>query len=213
MLLVAAWLGTSIVAVVLSLLIYGDLSHYFGERRFGTYASVAMLFGGAHASFRLSRRLGTDPFSRLWWIGAVGLAYMGLDDLFTIHEGVDRGVHLLFGWNREHPVTDRIDDVIVIAYPLFAATAGWRWRHQLATLPWMLWCLIIATLLFTGMVVIDWLDVSTVVEESLKIAAGGAILAAILAAEEELMSETERRRPQPFLASGVANSTNADRRR
>ena len=179
----AFWFVSTIVIVSLAVIVHEEPAYYFGEHRLGTFVSFAMFVAAALASWRVSRRLANEAFSRLWRFGAVGLTFLGCDDYFMFHENIDWGIHWLLGWDPKDPGTDRIDDLIVISYPVVAGAVAWPWRHELATLSWMRWALVAAMSLFSAMAALDWLRGSMVIEESLKIAAEGAILAAILAAE------------------------------
>lgn len=184
------WLASSATTAILSQLIYDDHAFLFGEHRLGTLCSVAMLAAGAVESSRVAKRLGTDPFARVWRVGAWALGFFAIDDYFMLHENVDWAIHWALARDPKDPLTDRIDDVIVLAYPLVGAAAAWPWRRELAALPWMLWSLVATMALFSGMAVIDWLDASPAIEESLKIGAGGGIVAAIRAAGEQLRSRS-----------------------
>jgi hypothetical protein len=192
--LFAVWVLTTFATITFSLAVYGYPYHYFGEHRFGTVASVAMFLAAAWIASRIARRLAPQRFSTFWRIAAAGLFYLGFDDYFMVHENVDLGIHWLLGRDHRDPITDHIDDVIVVLYPVGAAIAVWPWRYELAALPWMIWSLIVAMAIFTGMTLVDWLDAAKAVEDSLKIAAGGAVLAAVLAAEGTLRGASSKPR-------------------
>ena len=59
-------------------------------------------------------------FARFWRLAAIGFVWLGCDDLFTLHEQIDRGVHAVLGWDPEDPITDHLDDLIVAGYGVLA---------------------------------------------------------------------------------------------
>ena len=200
LIIAAICVASSVATISFSKLVHDNAAYSFGEHRLGTYASVFMLGAAAWVAWRIARQLDRDPFARVWRMSAGLLGFFALDDYFMLHENTDYLVHWLLARDPKHPVTDRIDDVIVITYPLVVAFFAWPSRRDLAGLPWTLWSMVLALAMFTAMAVIDWLDASTIIEESLKIGAGGAILAAMLAAEGQLAtaasSFTRPRRPE-----------------
>ena len=186
LIIAAICVASSVATIAFSTLVHGDPAFSFGEHRLGTYASVFMLAAAAWVAWRIARQLDRDPFARVWRMSAVLLGFFAVDDFFMLHENVDYLVHWLLDRDPKDPFTDRIDDVIVIIYPLVVASFVWPSRKDLAGLPWTLWSMVLALSMFTAMAVIDWLDASTIIEESIKIGAGGAILAAMFAAEGHL---------------------------
>ncbi len=183
LIIAAICVASSVATIAFSWLVHGDPAFSFGEHRLGTYFSVAMLAAAAWVAWRIARPLDRDPFARVWRMSAVLLGFFAVDDFFMLHENVDYIVHWLLARDPKDPVTDRIDDVIVITYPFVVAIFMWPSRRDLAGLPWTLWSMVLAMAMFAAMAVIDWFDASTIIEESIKIGAGGAILAAMLAAE------------------------------
>ena len=186
LIIAAICVASSVATVIFSTLVHGDPAFSFGEHRLGTYASVAVLAAAAWAAWRVALQLDRDPFARVWRMGAVLLGFFAVDDFFMLHENADYIFHWLLARDPKDPLTDRIDDVIVITYPFVVAFFAWPSRKDLAALPWTLWSMVLALTMFAAMAVIDWLDASPIIEESIKIGAGGAILAAILAAEGQL---------------------------
>ena len=186
LIIAAICVAASLATISFSWLVHGNPAHSFGEHRLGTYASVFMLAAAAWVAWRVARQLDRAPLARVWRVIAGLLGFFAIDDFFMLHENADYLFHWLFARDPKDPVTDRIDDVIVITYPLFVAFFAWPSRRNLARLPWTLWSTVLAMAMFMAMAVIDWLDASTIIEESIKIGAGGAILAAMFAAEGHL---------------------------
>jgi hypothetical protein len=53
--------------------------------------------------------------ARIWLLISVGFYYLALDEAVSIHEGIDKLTHWLFSI-VETPITDRLDDLIVLVY-------------------------------------------------------------------------------------------------
>ena len=167
---------------------------YFGEWHAGTYLSVLNLLATGAVSASIARRLGATPFARFWWAAAGGFVWLGCDDLFTVHERIDRGVHALLGLDPEDPLTDHLDDLIVAGYGVAALVLAYRYRADLQYLTWMHRILGVAFMLFAAMVAIDLLRWSKTLEDSLKLVAGTLIIVGFLAARLELLEDARSRR-------------------
>jgi hypothetical protein len=188
-----ALLGTAFILLVLCLATVAVLvwlghawhnapHHYFREKQVGTYLSFVNLVAAGGVSALVARKLRPAPSARFWWWMAALLGWMACDDLFTIHEEIDRAIHAFFGLDPDHPVTDHLDDLIVAGYGVTALTVAWAHRSHLLTYPWTLWILALAFVLFAAMVVLDFAHGSKTAEEALKVVAGTLILVAFLAA-------------------------------
>jgi hypothetical protein len=102
----------------------GNAHKYFGETTFITWISVLQLWTISVLSYRIfqtRRRTLRDfnwraPFI-VWLIISLGFLYLGMDDLFKIHESIDHRIHNLFQL-KETGFTDRFDDMIVGVYGL-----------------------------------------------------------------------------------------------
>lgn len=164
-------------------------SHYFEEQKLGTLLNVAALFGCAWVCRSMGVRLRGRAFGPFWLIHFILFLYLGLDDLFRIHERIDNGFHRLAGLDRNNPITDHLDDAIVIAYAVFAACVWLRYRFEVLRFPWMLWTMIAGFLGFAAMTVLDVREGQKVLEESLKLVSSTLILLAFLAAR--MTRETE----------------------
>jgi hypothetical protein len=190
------------VAVGLGL---GDLDNQFRESGIVTYTSAALLALTAAMSLRIGRlrRAGAgwswrDP--RIVWLAiGLGFVWLALDDLAQIHENLDRLLHRLAGI-EETPLTDRLDDLIILAYGLIGAGVMWACRSELRRFPQMLGWLGIGAALLVLQVALDMLlndaswvmslgisarpdlahDLGEIAEESIKLLAEAAFLSAFI---------------------------------
>jgi len=188
-----ALLGTAFILLVLCLATVAVLvwlgfawhnapHHLFREKQAGTYLSFLNLVASGGVSALVARRLRPAPAARFWWWMAALLVWMGCDDLFTIHEEIDRGIHRFLGLDPDHPVTDHLDDLIVAGYGMVALTLAWVHRAHLVSFRWTALILAVAFPLFAGMVVLDFAHAWGVVEDAFKVVAGTLILVGFLAA-------------------------------
>jgi hypothetical protein len=186
----AVLLALSVVAVLALAALghawHGNPHRLFGERKVGTYLSFVNLIVTGLMAASIARQLGRRRFARFWWAASIGFVWLGCDDLFTLHEQIDRALHALLGLDPEHPVTDHLDDLIVAAYGVAALGLAYRHRADLQPLTWMQRTLGAAFALFAVMVAVDILHWSKTVEDGLKVLAGTLIFVGFLAARLEL---------------------------
>jgi hypothetical protein len=180
--LLALCLAAVIILVQLGHAWHDDPHRFFGERKAGTYLSFFNLVATGVVAASIARRLRGKPFARFWWAAAVGFVWLGCDDLFVVHERLDRGIHAVLGLDPEHPVTDHLDDAIVALYGVAALVLAYAHRAHLVVLRWMILILALAFPLFAWMVVADVLHLSKTLEDVLKVVAGSLILVGFLAA-------------------------------
>ena len=162
---------------------YDRAARYFGEGRAGTYYSGLQLVASAVVAAVLARRAGRYPVRRFWWVVAGAFLYLSLDEVYGLHEELDRGVHKLLGWHdRRHWLTDHLDDVFVALYGVIAL--AWADRHfeRLVRLRWTALMFGVAFPCFVGMTVLDFTGLTAWLEDSLKLLAGTLILAGLLTA-------------------------------
>ncbi len=181
----AAVIGLSLGVIALSIWvgarIYTDPDHWFGEKKPGTLWSVGLLAASGTICF-LIRKNCPAAMRAFWLFSGLLLCFTAADDLLRIHERVDRWIHKLMGWDPNDPLTDHIDDVLVLCYIL---PAGWLWfthRREVLQMRLMVQMFVIAIVFFLGMVAADMLISLEWFEESLKIVAGALILCGFLAA-------------------------------
>jgi hypothetical protein len=188
-----ALLGTAFVllalclATVAVLLWLGDAwhnepHHFFREHQIGTYLSFANLVATGGVSALIARRLRPAPSTRFWWWMAAVLVWTGCDDLFLIHEDIDRVIHALLGLDPNDPITDHIDDLIVAGYGVAALALAWVHRVHLASFPWMVLFLAMAFGLFAALVVLEFTHLPRATEEVVKVVGGTLTLVGFLAA-------------------------------
>ncbi|EDX87327.1 hypothetical protein S7335_5035 [Synechococcus sp. PCC 7335] len=66
----------------------------------------------------------------IWGIISAGFAFLALDELATIHEGIDKLIHIVFNL-QETGLSDRIDDLIVGLYGVAAIALLVIYRQEL----------------------------------------------------------------------------------
>jgi hypothetical protein len=175
-------LAAVVVLIQLGQTWHDDPHRYFGERKAGTYLSFVNLVATAVVAALVARRLAGSSFARFWGVAAAGFVWLACDDLFVLHERIDRAVHGLLGLDPDDPITDHLDDLIVAGYGAAAAALAYVHRAHLASVRWMLVILALAFVVFAMMVVVDFLHLSKTVEDALKVVAGTLILVGFLAA-------------------------------
>ena len=190
----AAALCIALAAV--GLVTRGDANHYFGEKQVAVVTSAGILFACAAVCFRNGRGAAAPRLATFWKWSAVLFAFLGLDDLFRIHERIDELAHHLAGLDAEDPVTDHLDDLIVAAYALPALALWFRHRKELVRLKWMVLTLGLAFAGFCAMVLCDLAGVSTAIEDSLKTLSGTLILLAFLAGGQQAEAAVESASPR-----------------
>jgi hypothetical protein len=100
----------------------GDPLIHFGEAHFITWVSVLQLWATSVLSYSIfqTRRRTLGHFNwrspmMLWLVISLGFFYLGMDDLFKIHESMDHRIHEIFHLEQT-ALTDRFDDMIVGLY-------------------------------------------------------------------------------------------------
>jgi len=205
--LLAVWTIITPPLVVGGLVQHGNPAWHFGERRTGTWLSGALLLASSVIAALLAydTRAPGDRRLRIVWLTAAAAAFwLALDELLLIHERLDIWLHRgvldpLWGLPTDHPVTDRIDDTIVVLYGVVAAAFLWRERRLLMRFPAMIACFTAAAALFAAMVALDigpWRSVFghrlaawiATAEESIKLLAGVLIVCGLLAARDRTLA-------------------------
>src|SRR5688572_8644512 len=200
----ARWLALSVLLVAVSLascalMIWtGHAWHqnagtYFREGRIGTYLSAGVLAAAGVVSILTGRRAAraaaaagrstarVASANSFWIILGALLVYLGLDDMFKIHESIDHAWHRATGLDPKHGPTAKLDNWIVASYGLIAALLFWRHRRYVATLGWFNRTMAAAFVGFAAMVYADTFVFRYEVEDSLKLVSGTLILCAFLA--------------------------------
>ncbi len=102
----------------------GDSAIHFKEGRFITWLSGLQLLAISWLSYKTlktrdvmrGRSLWRSSYA-VWGIIALGFLFLAADDLFQIHESIDKGIHHVFSL-QETDLTDRIDDLLIALYGL-----------------------------------------------------------------------------------------------
>ena len=173
------------VLVWLGLRDSGNPARHFGEARAGTYYSGILLGASALLSLAIARRLAGRPLAKFWLGACAGFLFLAADELALIHEGVDRWIHARLGWDPDHPITDHIDDAIVVLYGVIALGWAFRYREALLRLRWATRLLSVAFVAFVGTEALDVVDVGKALEESLKVASEALIVVGLFAALQD----------------------------
>ncbi|MEM6911710.1 MAG: hypothetical protein AAF555_09005 [Verrucomicrobiota bacterium] len=174
------------VVCLFSSLAYGgwryanDAGALFNESGTGTHLNVLLLFGGGVLALCVWKRHDVAEYRRFWLVVAIGLLYLALDDLAKVHEHIDIYIHKAFRADRGHPITDHLDDVIVLAYGPIAAVFAYKAREIILGYGWFLLMNALAVLPFSLMVVGDVFGFPIHLEESMKLLACSLISAGIL---------------------------------
>ena len=133
-----------VLAILLGLLKSGNPSRYFGEGRFTTFWSATQLLAIAGLSWlifiRRHRPATLEPngapwFRRVhcvWLLMAVGFVFLAADELFELHERMDRFIIRGLDLPRA-PLTDRLDDAIMASYGLIGLAVLWLSRRELVS--------------------------------------------------------------------------------
>src|SRR5688572_17560415 len=75
--------------------LFDDAHELFRERRPGTFASVAVLVCSGLSCFRIRKRVAGSPVAAFWLAFGVVMCVAGADDLFRLHEHLDKIFHRL----------------------------------------------------------------------------------------------------------------------
>ena len=178
-------IGVALTVIVAAGVIDGRPAKHFGEGRSGTFLSASLLL----VSGALCGAIAADPKARpmrgFWTVAALGFALLTYDELGMGHEKLSRHLHQALGWDREHWLTNRLDDVLVLLYGLVAAAWAFRYRNGLLALPWTALLIGLAGVAFLCTVAADLVRGWPATEESFKIISEALIVVALLAARIE----------------------------
>ncbi|HEV7301980.1 MAG TPA: hypothetical protein VGN72_21775 [Tepidisphaeraceae bacterium] len=199
---VAKWVLLSntlviLLCVALSEWIYGNNHRLFGEKHLGTLAAVGVLVASGVVSLNIAKRLPQTKVRQFWMSFGVLLCVVAFDDMFRLHERIDRWIHAAMSWNPHDRMTDHIDDVLVLSYVVPAFYLAWRHRLVLARATLMVQMLGVAVVTFIVHVAYDMFGWGAAIEEILKLTAGCFILLAVLAVglDTRLLRAWNARRP------------------
>jgi uncharacterized protein YacL len=125
-----------VIAIVMGIHKGNPLKH-FGEAHFITWVSVLQLLTISllsYSIFQTRRRTIGDfnwrsPFM-VWLVISLGFFFLGMDDLFKIHESMDHRIHELFDL-KQTALTDRFDDMIIGLYGLIGLSILYACREEI----------------------------------------------------------------------------------
>lgn len=202
--LVLAALAVAAAGLVAGWIARDPLDH-FEEGGPLTWYSAAQLLAAAVLCRRIRRqRPAAAPGRRLWTALGLGFVFLALDELLKLHERIDAAAHALLSL-RQTAMSDRIDDLLVLAYALAGAALLWRWRDALRR-HGALWRYLAAGLALTlAMVAAD--IVSDSPELLRRITAGPARWGAALVVVEE----TVKLLAEAVLLAGIAHAARRER--
>jgi hypothetical protein len=162
---------------------YDRAARYFGEGRAGNYYSALQLMAAFVAAVLIALKVERHPSRRLWWIVAVTMFLLSLDEGFGLHEELDTGIHKLMGWHdKRHWLTDHLDDGFVALYGVIALIWAERHLEDIVRLRWTALMLLTAFVCFVGSSVLDFTGITALLEEGLELIAESLILAALITA-------------------------------
>lgn len=153
-----------VAAVLLIAWTTGPFFYHFAEKRLVNLYSFFQLFATAYMSF-LSCRILEKETSLKWhknastrpfFISAIGFLFLGLDDLFSLHENIDKLIHILFRM-KETAWTDHIDDFILLSYGLVAVIFIKDFVKEFKRHPYMVGLILGGIFLFFIMFCLDFL--------------------------------------------------------
>ena len=128
--------AAAVVATVVICLPFNLVEQQFEDGGFITYFSFVQLCLLSYISYKVfrERALGLMFFWRypltVWLLISAGFAFLALDELFMIHEWMDKTIHVI-GRFPETGLSDRIDDLIVGLYGLTAIGVLVHYRCEL----------------------------------------------------------------------------------
>ena len=133
--LVLLWNLLAVGAAVI-IYIYTGTNH-FKESGFITILSTFQLLAISRLSYKILQSRNVQPRcslwrvpSAIWGLMSLGFIFLAADELFRIHENIDRMIHYIFNL-QETGLTDRIDDVLIGLYGLVGIAILFVYRNEL----------------------------------------------------------------------------------
>jgi hypothetical protein len=130
----------------------------------------------------------------------VVFAFLAADDLFLIHENIDKVIHWIFGGDAKDHLTKHLDDMIVLVYGIIGAIIVWRRRSEVLNLRYFVAGMGTALALLVTMVFLDATggkligvkeEVAVILEESTKGLGATAFFVTLVAARTQLRRRSE----------------------
>ncbi|MBE9063541.1 hypothetical protein [cf. Phormidesmis sp. LEGE 11477] len=132
-------LALNLLAIALVILIsypFGQVEQQFKDGGFIDIFSGIQLFVIAYYAYRAFKARSAafrSPWrspGAIWGIISAGFVFLALDELATIHEGLDKLIHIVLNL-QETGMSDRIDDLIVGLYGVIAIALLVVYRKEL----------------------------------------------------------------------------------
>ncbi|KST61863.1 hypothetical protein BC008_07425 [Mastigocoleus testarum BC008] len=192
-------------ALLRAMLLNLNPRRYFAEQGYVSWVSFLQILIVAYLSWKTfeSRKSTATSMNlkasyNLWAILSLGFLFLGLDEIFELHESLDYLIHDWFQIQQTE-ITDRIDSLIVLIYALFGVGILYWAKSELKKFKSAFTLFGIAFGLIFMMILFDFLTDSRdffrlffvnsstvdmayhsliIIEESCKIFAGGMFIAA-----------------------------------
>jgi len=139
----------------------GKPLRYLGEGYFITWISALQLLAISWLAFTtLNVRRSKAGYLHwrapffIWLLISIGFLFLALDDLFMIHESLDKKIHHFFNM-KETGLSDRIDDFIIGLYGMFGIGTLYVYREEIRNYRQALPFLIYGFVLLFTMVALD----------------------------------------------------------
>jgi hypothetical protein len=170
--------------------------------RLGDDLNAAILVYAGVCGLRSWRRFrGGSADAEYWLLAGLGMLYLAVDELFSLHESLGEQLWE-HGWTAPNPPFTHNDDAILCLVALggVCVTATYfqaLLEHRRAAL------LLLAGMVVTGgVIVMDWLQIATIVEESTELLAALILAAAFATRLRSLRDVTlEATTPAPAAAT------------
>lgn len=179
----------------------GDPDDWMGEFALYTYYTVFVLATCSVVCKHCANAVPAGSKS-LWNLMHIGFLFLAADDLFLIHENIDKLIHWMFGADRDHPITNHLDDLIVLTFGVIGALIVWRKRSEILSLRYFVKGMCFALGFLLLMVFFDavggvWGHVGFVVEEAFKGLGASAFFVTLVAARIQLRRRYAGQSNQP----------------
>ncbi len=197
----------------------GPFHYHFSDTRLVTLYSLFQLLATAYISFLVFKSLEKEsslqwrqnPSARPFFITAIGFLLLGFDEVLSLHENMDRLIHIVLRI-KETPLTDHIDDIIVLIYGIIAIFFIKDFVKEFRRHPYMVGLIVGGFIAFFTMFCFDFIsnneetfmyffgelgyhdmrhkkDIFSMIEDSFKLLGESFFLAAFVAAFADIKTE------------------------
>ncbi len=200
----------------------GPFHYHFSDTRLVNLYSYFQLFATAYISFLVFKSLKKEsslqwrqnPTPRQFFITAIGFLLLGLDDTLSLHENMDRLIHIVLRI-KETSLTDHIDDIIVLIYGIVAIFFIKDFVKEFRKHPYMVGLIVGGFIAFFAMFCFDFIsnneetfmyflgelgyhdmrhkkDMFSMIEDSFKLLGESFFLAAFVAAFTDIKTKIKK---------------------